>query len=61
MVLLKLEEFKKTLVKIKTNNPNKPILYFNESRFRNITKTGFGCFIKGSRTPVKVKLGFKNS
>lgn len=38
----KLEEFKKTLIKIKAKNSNKPILYFNESRFGTKTKTGLG-------------------
>lgn len=51
---------KKTLIEIKEKNPNKPILYFDESRFGTKTKTGLGWFIKGSRTPVRVKLGFKN-
>jgi len=44
----------------KTGKNNKPILYFDESRFGNKTKTGLEQFVKGSRTPVKVKLGFKN-
>ncbi len=56
----KLEEFKKTLIAIKAKNPNKPILYFDESRFGIKTKTALGWFVKGSRTPIKVKLGFKN-
>ena len=41
----------------KVKNPNKPILYFSESRFGTRAKNGLGCFIKGSRAPVKVKLG----
>jgi len=53
-----LKSLKKTLIAIKAKNPNKPILYFDESRFGTKTKTGLGWFIKGSRTPVKVKLGF---
>lgn len=36
------------------------VLFFDESRFRTKTKTGLGWFKKGSRTPVRVKLGFKN-
>lgn len=51
---------KKTLIEIQNNNPNKPILYFDESRFGTKTKTGLGWFKKGSRTRVKIKLGFKN-
>jgi hypothetical protein len=51
---------KKTLIKLKEKNPNKQILYFDESRFGTKTKTGLGWFKKGSRTSIKVKLGFKN-
>jgi len=51
---------KKTLKKIKEKNPNKPILYFDESRFGTKTKTGLGWFKKGTRTPIKIKSGFKN-
>ena len=49
-----------THLKLKEKNPNKQILYFDESRFGTKTKTGLGWFKKGSRTPIKVKLGFKN-
>ncbi|NBR94980.1 MAG: hypothetical protein EBT55_01550 [Proteobacteria bacterium] len=55
-----LSTLKKTLIELKEKNPNKPILYFDESRFGTKTKTGLGWFKKGSRTPIKVKLGFKN-
>jgi len=55
-----LKTLKKTLIAIKEKNPNKPILYFDESRFGTKTKTALGWFKKGSRTQVKVKLGFKN-
>lgn len=55
-----MKTLKKTLIEIKEQNPNKPILYFDESRFGTKTKTGLGWFKKGSRTQVKVKLGFKN-
>jgi hypothetical protein len=55
-----LKSLKKTLNEIKAQNPNKPILYFDESRFGTKTKTGLGWYKKGSRTPIKVKLGFKN-
>ena len=55
-----MKSLKKTLIEIKSKNPNKPILYFDESRFGTKTKTGLGWFKKGTRTRVKVKLGFKN-
>ena len=55
-----MKSLKKTLIEIKARNPNKPILYFDESRFGTKTKTGLGWLTKGSRTPMKVKLGFKN-
>ena len=55
-----MKSLKKTLIEIKENNPNKPILYFDESRFGTKTKTGLGWFKKGTRTSIKVKLGFKN-
>lgn len=51
---------KKTLIQIKEQNPDKQILYFDESRFGTKSKTGLGWFKKGTRTTVKVKLGFKN-
>jgi len=51
---------KKTLKELRENNPDKTILYFDESRFGTKTKTGLGWFIKGSRTAISVKLGFKN-
>ena len=38
----------------------KPILFFDESRFGTKSKTGLAWYEKGSRTPIKVKLGFKN-
>ena len=40
----KLKEFKKTLIEIKEKNPNKPILYFDESKFGTKTKTGLTCY-----------------
>ena len=39
---------------------DKEIFYFDESRFKTKSKTGFGWFKKGSRTRIKVSLGFKN-
>ena len=40
-VKIKLKEFKKTLIEIKEKNPNKAILFFDESRFKNKSKTEF--------------------
>ena len=53
-----MKNLKKNLTEIK--KLNKPILFFDESRFGTKTKTGLGWFKKGSRTPVRVKLGFRN-
>ena len=36
------------------------IFFFDESRFGTHSKLGHGWFLKGLRTGVKVKLGFKN-
>ena len=55
-----MKNLKKNLEEIHKNNEDKLILFFDESRFGTKTKTGLGWFKKGSRTPVKVKLGFKN-
>ena len=55
-----MKSLKKTLIEIQKNNPNKTILFFDESRFGTKTKTGLAWFKKGSRTRIKVKLGFKN-
>jgi hypothetical protein len=54
------KNLKKTLIEIKEKNPNKPILFFDESRFGTKSKNGLAWYEKGSRTPVKIKLGFKN-
>jgi transposase len=35
------------------------ILFFDEARFGNHTKIGYGWFRKGERTPVKMKIGYK--
>ena len=35
-------------------------MFFDESRFGTKSKTGLAWFKKGSRTQIKVKLGFKN-
>jgi len=36
------------------------VLFFDEARFGTHSKIGHGWYLKGSRTPVKVKLGYKN-
>lgn len=36
------------------------MLFFDESRFGTHSKIGHGWFIKGTRTQVKIKLGFEN-
>ncbi len=35
-------------------------MFFDESRFGTKSKTGLGWFKKGTKTQVKVKLGFQN-
>jgi hypothetical protein len=42
------------------SNQDKDLYFFDESRFGTHSKIGHGWFRKGERTPVKVKLGFKN-
>lgn len=36
------------------------MFFFDESRFGTHSKIGHGWFVKGTRTPVKIKLGYKN-
>lgn len=43
-----------------TTNPEKRVFFFDESRFGTHSNIGHGWFRKGSRTLVKVKLGFQN-
>jgi transposase len=40
--------------------PQKHIFFFDESRFGDHSKLGLAWFLKGSRTPISVKLGFNN-
>lgn len=42
------------------NNSDRSFFFFDESRFGTHSNLGHGWFQKGSRTPVKVKLGFQN-
>jgi transposase-like protein len=54
------KSLKKNLREIIDSNTRKRIFFFDEARFRTHSKIGHGWFKKGSRTPLKVKLGFKN-
>jgi hypothetical protein len=51
---------KKNLAEAVKANLQADLYFFDESRFGTHSNLGLGWFIKGSRTPVKVKLGFKN-
>lgn len=42
------------------NKQDKEFFFFDEARFGTHSKLGHGWFPKGSRTGVKVKLGFQN-
>jgi hypothetical protein len=35
-------------------------MFFDEARFGTHSQTGYGWFKKGSRTPVKIKIGYKS-
>jgi transposase len=43
-----------------SKNPDIEILFFDESRFGTHSKLGHGWFKKGSRTQIKINMGFKN-
>ena len=51
---------KKNLQSVIKASPNKRIFFFDESRFGTHSKVGHGWFVKGSRSPVNIKLGFQN-
>lgn len=51
---------KKNLKNLHESNPNLELFFFDEARFGTHSKLGHGWFVKGSRTPVKCKLGFQN-
>jgi transposase len=51
---------KKNLKEVVESNPKKELYFFDESRFGTHSKLGYGWFPKGSRTPVKMKLGYQN-
>ena len=46
--------------KVVSKEPNKMVYFFDESRFGTHSKIGHGWFPKGSRTSVKINLGFKS-
>ena len=51
---------KKNLASALQSNPEAKLFFFDESRFGTHSKLGNGWFAKGSRTQIKVSLGFKN-
>jgi transposase len=51
---------KKNLNSLLKESPQKSLYFFDESRFGTHSNIGHGWFLKGSRTPIKVKLGFEN-
>jgi transposase len=58
-------KIKKLLRILKKNLPNEikedeEVWFFDESRFGTHSKLGHGWFKTGIRTPVKIKLGYKN-
>ena len=42
------------------DNSNSDLLFFDESRFGNNSKLGYGWFPKGKRSRLEIKLGYKN-
>jgi hypothetical protein len=57
---IRCKSLKKNLSEIIKNNPNKRILFFDESRFGTKSKLGYGWFKSGVRTAVDIKLGFES-
>ena len=51
---------KKNLQATCKQDNTKDLYFFDEARFGTHSKIGHGWFTKGSRAPVKVKLGFKS-
>lgn len=54
------QNLKKNLRDKTSQNPQKQIFFFDESRFGTHSKIGHGWFKKGTRTEIKIKLGFQN-
>ena len=55
-----MRNLKKNLQAKHKEDKTKAVYFFDEARFGTHSKIGHGWFVKGSRTPVKVKLGFQN-
>lgn len=55
-----MRSLKKNLAKKIQSNPDAELLFFDEARFGTHSKLGHAWYPKGSRTQVKVKLGFKS-
>jgi hypothetical protein len=51
---------KKNLHNLLESAPHKSLYFFDESRFGTHSNVGHGWFSRGSRTVVKIKLGFEN-
>jgi hypothetical protein len=51
---------KKNLQSLIESRLDAELFFFDESRFCTHSKVGHGWFKKGSRTPVRIKLGFQN-
>ena len=51
---------KKNLEEAILKHPKAEIFFSDESRFGTHSKIGYGWYKKGSRSPVSVKLGYKN-
>jgi transposase len=51
---------KKNLAQKIKQNESAELLFFDEARFGTHSNLGYGWYPKGSRTAVKVKLGYKN-
>ena len=54
------EDFKKKSPRRKDSQPHKRLFFFDESRFGTHSKIGHAWLETGKRTPMPVKLGFKN-
>lgn len=55
-----MKSLKKNLAQKIKEHPDAEVLFFDEARFGTHTKLGHGWYPKGSRTTVKIKLGYKN-
>ncbi len=55
-----MKSLKKNLAQKIKEDSSAEILFFDEARFGTHSKLGHGWYPKGSRTAIKVKLGYKN-